>query len=396
MLIRTIDNFISNEDCQKLINYIDSNHSRSMVVSATGNELHDARTSSTCNLLDSDDIIQNIKEKISKELKIPTTHFEPIQGQLYEPGQFFKQHYDWFDNEGYELHGGTMGNRNWTVMIYLNDDCEGGQTKFPNLDLEFTPKTGMAVVWQNMVKGVVTEDALHEGCEVIEGKKYIITLWVRENSTIPQSLIEIDTPKIISNTFSTHSDIPKFTTNGFLKIKLSDENWKLVQEMYEAVKDTKIEEVFNGKEGIILGENNTSDILSLENVPHLKVELHKNLLELHKQWCGTEIEPTFIYGIRSYNTGARLAQHYDRIETHHISSIICVDKELGDCNCNDWALDVMGHDGNWHKVYMEPGEILLYESAAVLHGRDEPFKGNFYRGMFIHYKLKNYEYKPAA
>ena len=65
MLIRTIDNFISNEDCQKLINYIDSNHSRSMVVSATGNELHDARTSSTCNLLDSDDIIQNLKEKIS-------------------------------------------------------------------------------------------------------------------------------------------------------------------------------------------------------------------------------------------------------------------------------------------------------------------------------------------
>jgi prolyl 4-hydroxylase len=396
MLIRTIDNFISNEDCQELINYIDSNHSRSMVVSATGNELHDARTSSTCTLLDSYDVIQNLKEKISKELKIPTTHFEPIQGQLYEPGQFFKQHYDWFNAEGYDMHIGPMGNRIWTVMIYLNQDCIGGQTKFPKLDLEFTPKTGMAVAWQNMVKGLVTEDALHEGSEVIEGKKYIITLWIRENAAIVEPIPEISVVEPKSNTFSTHMDIPKFTNNGFLKIKLGKRDLELVKEMYEAVKDTKTEEVFNGKEGIILGENNTSDILSLENVPHLKVELHKNLLELHKQWCATEIEPTFIYGIRSYNTGARLAQHYDRIETHHISSIICVDKDLGDCNCNDWALDIMGHDGTWHKVYMEPGEILLYESASVLHGRNNPFLGKFYRSMFIHYKLKNYEYKPTT
>ena len=31
-----------------------------------------------------------------------------------------------------------------------------------------------------MVDGIPTPDSLHEGCDVIDGSKYIITIWVRE------------------------------------------------------------------------------------------------------------------------------------------------------------------------------------------------------------------------
>ena len=85
--------------------------------------------------------------------------------------------------------------------------------------------------------------------------------------------------------------------------------------------------------------------------------------------------------------------HRDRVETHHVSSIIMVDKDLR-CGCqnkefgNDWGLDIVDHNGEEHKVFMEPGDILLYESAVCLHGRRDSFEGNFYRNFYVHYKLK--------
>ncbi len=84
----------------------------------------------------------------------------------------------------------------------------------------------------------------------------------------------------------------------------------------------------------------------------------------------------------------------DRVETHHISSIIIVDKDLT-CGCqnrkygDDWPLDIQGHDGEWYKVYAEPGDIILYESAICEHGREEPFQGTFFRNFYVHYKLTN-------
>jgi len=56
---------------------------------------------------------------------------------------------------------------------------------------------------------------------------------------------------------------------------------------------------------------------------------------VHQQWIdNADIEPSFIYGIRSYKKGATLEKHYDRVETHHISSIIIVDKDLA-CGCKN-------------------------------------------------------------
>ena len=106
-----------------------------------------------------------------------------------------------------------------------------------------------------------------------------------------------------------------------------------------------------------------------------------------------------LYGIRSYNKEATLINHLDRLTTHHVSSIVIVDKDL-DCGCNqtkgvenDWPLDFQDHNGEWHKVYAEIGDIILYESATCLHGREEPFKGNWFRNFYVHYMLENYEFE---
>lgn len=396
MIIRQIDNFLSKEECANLIKQIDANNQPSTVVGSYTGILHDARTSSTSNIKEGQFITQKIKQKVTKEVGLPANHIENIQGQVYKKGQFFRQHHDWFNEHSYEQHCLHSGNRCWTTMIYLNEDVLGGETKFHNLNLTFTPKIGTAIVWQNMIDGIPTPDSLHEGCDVIDGSKYIITIWVREkpwNSILDLKLYDEKYPKTkpIKNKFFTKDNLPKLSTNGFLLTKLSDENWDLVKKMYELVKDNKTEELFEHKNSVIIGDTNTSDIMSLDFVPELKKELHKKLQPFHESWCGEELEPTYMYGIRSYNKGVKLASHYDRVETHHISSIIMVDKKLD--GGNDWGIQIEEHNGNSHTIYMQPGDILLYESAICLHGRKDEFEGEYYRNMYIHYKLKNWEYE---
>ena len=43
-----------------------------------------------------------------------------------------------------------------------------------------------------------------------------------------------------------------------------------------------------------------------------------------------------------------------------------------------WPIEVVSHDGRRHNVTMEPGDMILYESHTVLHGRPYPLKGKFY------------------
>jgi hypothetical protein len=37
-------------------------------------------------------------------------------------------------------------------------------------------------------------------------------------------------------------------------------------------------------------------------------------------------------------------------------------------------------------VEMQPGELVLYESAKCMHGRQEALKGEMYANIFFHYR----------
>jgi prolyl 4-hydroxylase len=58
--------------------------------------------------------------------------------------------------------------------------------------------------------------------------------------------------------------------------------------------------------------------------------------------------------------------HVDTVSTHVVSAIINVDQ--GEIE-KDWPLLILDHDDNEHNVVMKPGDMLLYESAKLLHGR---------------------------
>ena len=108
---------------------------------------------------------------------------EPIQGQRYDQGEFFKAHTDFFSPifaDVFERHTAVGGQRTWTVMIYLNDVQEGGQTIFHRLGKCYQPKAGLALACNNLyVDGRLNRDTLHESLPVLGGTKWVITKWFR-------------------------------------------------------------------------------------------------------------------------------------------------------------------------------------------------------------------------
>jgi prolyl 4-hydroxylase len=88
-----------------------------------------------------------------------------------------------------------------------------------------------------------------------------------------------------------------------------------------------------------------------------------------------------VYGIRIYHTGAILAPHVDRLPLVS-SCIINVAQDVDE----DWLLEVYDHSGQAHNVSMAPGDLVLYESHSIIHGRPFPLKGKYYANIFVHFE----------
>lgn len=57
--------------------------------------------------------------------------------------------------------------------------------------------------------------------------------------------------------------------------------------------------------------------------------------------------------------------HVDTRKTHVVSAIINVDQDVDE----PWELLILDHLYQEHRVNMAPGDMVLYESAKLLHGR---------------------------
>jgi len=56
------------------------------------------------------------------------------------------------------------------------------------------------------------------------------------------------------------------------------------------------------------------------------------------------------------------------------SVIINVDQDVDE----PWPLEVYGRDGKAVNITMEPGELILYESHTLIHGRPFAFNGSYF------------------
>ena len=60
-----------------------------------------------------------------------------------------------------------------------------------------------------------------------------------------------------------------------------------------------------------------------------------------------------------------------------------------------WPLTIIDFEGKKDKLYFEPGEMLFFEACKLLHGRQFPFKGEFYDNFFVHFRLRDQDFDAS-
>lgn len=68
------------------------------------------------------------------------------------------------------------------MLVYLNDCFSGGQTQFPALNLEVSPRRGTALVfYPASVDGYLDKRALHAALPAVD-VKFVSQVWIRQTS----------------------------------------------------------------------------------------------------------------------------------------------------------------------------------------------------------------------
>eukprot|EP01101_Sappina_pedata_P007606 TRINITY_DN4058_c0_g1_i1.p1 TRINITY_DN4058_c0_g1~~TRINITY_DN4058_c0_g1_i1.p1 ORF type:complete len:373 (+),score=139.82 TRINITY_DN4058_c0_g1_i1:414-1532(+) len=205
-----IEDFLTSEECDEIVRLAKDNMEISMVGHTHTDAVIDksARTS-TQTWLEADeldnDLLYHVRNKAEKLLKLPLELSESLQVIHYSVDQYYYFHVDPtlkryraddpFHNAG--------GNRLLTLLFYLNEVEEGGETVFPNAInpdvplensccnktrfpddqvLRVYPKKGSAILWYNLLEeqqldGEVDLLTYHAGCPVRRSEKWGANFW---------------------------------------------------------------------------------------------------------------------------------------------------------------------------------------------------------------------------
>ena len=185
-VVAVFDNILSSEECDELIRLSRIKLKRSTIVDPkTGKEevIEERSSYGTFFTLNENQFIINLERRIGAVMNWPVENGEGLQILNYKVGGEYKPHFDYFPpgDPGSAVHLAKGGQRVSTMVIYLNDVEEAGETTFPDVGLSVTPKKGAAVYFeycnsQNQVDPLT----LHAGAPVAAGEKWIATKWMRQ------------------------------------------------------------------------------------------------------------------------------------------------------------------------------------------------------------------------
>lgn len=189
--VEEIPNFLSKEECERIIAISQSKLSKSLVF-ATDKDEEDTtvRTSKQAWLKDSDDaLINDISNRIAERTQTTIAQQESMQVVKYDENGFYKPHFDACDQAtrtDCERMNMGQGHRIITFIMYLNDTFEGGETLFPNIDYKIVPEIGKAAIFHNVdEKGNILDKAMHGGLNVKNGEKWIANKWIHQYGNKP-------------------------------------------------------------------------------------------------------------------------------------------------------------------------------------------------------------------
>mmetsp|Transcript_23436 Transcript_23436/g.56578 ORF Transcript_23436/g.56578 Transcript_23436/m.56578 type:complete len:294 (-) Transcript_23436:1363-2244(-) len=174
-----------------------------------------------------------------------------------------------------------------------------------------------------------------------------------------------------------------YTDTGFKKVRLSEGIWRYLREYWEeTLTNGDVVEAEYWPEGNTY-TNHWTSATRIKSIGPLYEHLYLEAERKVREWIpeAKSFSRSSLYGIRVYTEGSMLATHVDR-DPLITSAIINVGQDVDE----DWPLEVYDHDGRAHNITMQPGDMVLYESHTVLHGRPFPLMGRYYANVFVHFK----------
>ncbi|CAD7696771.1 unnamed protein product [Ostreobium quekettii] len=194
--------FIDRERCEHVIRMAERKLAPSTVAMRKGDTRADpnsVRTSQGTFLDAADDpdgVLAWVEERIAQVTMFPVQNGEPFNVLRYVLNQRYESHYDVFDPEGY---GPQSSMRVATMLVYLSDVEEGGETVLPlegvdglerlqgidykdcGIGLAYKPRMGDALLFYSVgTNGTFERRSLHGGCPVSRGQKWVMTKWIRD------------------------------------------------------------------------------------------------------------------------------------------------------------------------------------------------------------------------
>jgi prolyl 4-hydroxylase len=159
-----------------------------------------------------------------------------------------------------------------------------------------------------------------------------------------------------------------YTKMGFKKIRAPEETFKILKDFWDTNRNKNQTEwkSLNTYHNLWDSPSAIVDIQqpSFGGGPHVTTQVWESARQTLEEWTGMHLSPCSIWGIRIYKNNSILTTHVDR-NPLVTSAIINVDQDVDE----PWPLEVWGHDGKPYNVTMEPGDMVLYESHSVLHGK---------------------------
>jgi predicted 2-oxoglutarate/Fe(II)-dependent dioxygenase YbiX len=169
--ILTVESFFSKEECEQYIQASENIGFDAASVTTTSGQamMPEIRNNSRVNIEDAQ-LAETLWQRIKPFVPSPLFRREAIglnerwRFYRYDAGQTFKMHHDGSVKR-------DNGERSQvTFMIYLNQDSEGGETRFelPGSQeiITVAPRSGMALLFLHSLR--------HEGAPVLSGRKYVL------------------------------------------------------------------------------------------------------------------------------------------------------------------------------------------------------------------------------
>jgi predicted 2-oxoglutarate/Fe(II)-dependent dioxygenase YbiX len=178
--IGVVESFLAPEECRKLVKLADSlRGERFMVLDRARNlvrTLDNTRVAERVSFGDSQHLLDDVVARAFEEQILPRTGqridwYEEPQLLRYTSGGFYLYHSDAYDYVVEHRAWRKAVDRDISLLLYLNDEYEGGELEFKRLSYTMRPRAGMLVWFPSDVRYEHMAKVVTRGC------RYALVSW---------------------------------------------------------------------------------------------------------------------------------------------------------------------------------------------------------------------------